>query len=148
MKYIVNKRLSIVWLILFSIAFSGCTLQIDKYDKVAYQNATSIKVDSLALMSRATEPYGKNEESVDALKIEVEKAYEYAKGRPKNEIVTKQWEIMKDPNRNLLGGFFSRWQKKEVLSKNFIAEAKINISLGFDQIIGLESGKIKPEDSK
>ncbi len=148
MNNIVNKKLSVIWLILFSVVFSGCSLQIDKYDKVAYQNATSIKVDSLALMSKATEPYEKNEESVDALKIEVEKAYEYAKGRPKNEIVTKQWEIMKDPDRNLLGGFFARWQMKEVLSKNFIAEAKKNISLGFDQIIGLESGKIKPEESK
>jgi hypothetical protein len=85
---------------------------------------------------------------VDTLKIKLEKAYEYAKGRPKNDIVTKQWEIMKNPNRNLLGGFLVRWKKKGVLSKTFIAEAKKNIALGFDQIIGLESGKIKPKDSK
>ncbi|XPV70535.1 MAG: hypothetical protein ACNI25_08105 [Halarcobacter sp.] len=147
MNYIVNRNLSVIWMILFSFIISGCSLLIDKYDTVAYQNATSIKVDSLELMDKATQPYSKNKIIVDRLKVKVEKAYEYAKGRPKNELVTKQWEIMKDPSRNLLGGFLARWKEKGTLSKIFIIETKRNVSLGFDQIIGLESGKIKPENN-
>jgi hypothetical protein len=147
MKYIINKKLSVIWMILFSVIVSGCSLLIDKYDTVAYQNATSIKVDSLGLIDKATEPYSKNEASVNAIKVKVEKAYEYAKGRPQNKFVTKQWGIMKDPSRNLLGGFLARWKDKETLSKTFITETKKNVSLGFDQIIGLESGKIKPENN-
>ena len=148
MKFVINRKLTVLWLIVWAISAGGCASLIDKYDKVAYQNATSIKVDTLVVMDKATEPYSQNESCVEALKIQVEKAYEYAKGRPKNEIVTKQWAIMKDPNRNLLGGFLARWKDKKTLSKIFITEAKNNISLGFDQIIGLESGKIKPESGE
>jgi hypothetical protein len=148
MNYLVNRRLSVVWRLLLAVTVSGCSSLIDKYDKVAYQNATSIKVDSLVLMDKATEPYPENKGAVHALEVKVDKAYEYAKGRPNNEIVTKQWQIMKDPTRNLLGGFLARWKDKGSLSTAFIAGAKKNVSLGFDQIIGLESGKIKPKDAE
>ncbi len=148
MRHIINQKLSSLWLILSISAVTGCSSLIDKYDQVAYQNATSIKVESLALMDKATSSYSDNETAVDELIIKVDKAYEYANGRPNNEIVTKQWVIMKDPSRNLLGGFLVRWKEKGSLSKTFVIEAKKNVSFGFDQIIGLESGKIKPEGSK
>ncbi|EGQ8037921.1 hypothetical protein G5Y08_004234 [Vibrio parahaemolyticus] len=124
---------------------NGCTA-IDVYDKVAYENTINIKVEALALMGLATSNYSEKTENVGMLKLEVEKAYEYAKGRPKNSIVTKQWEIMKDPNRKLLGGFLERWKDEGTLELHYIQEAKGTISDAFDQIIGLESGKTKPED--
>ena len=148
MNYIINYRLAVLWLFLLSVTIGGCAPLIAKYDKAAYQQATSLKVDSLALMDKATNSYSKHKGAVEELKIKVDKAYEYAKGRPKNEIITKQWAIMKDPNRNLLGGFLARWEEKGTLSKVFVIEAKGNISLGFDQIIGLESGLIKPKSSE
>jgi len=148
MRHIIIKKLSALCLILSIFAVTGCSSLIDKYDQVAYQNATSIKVESLALIDKATSPYSDNETDVDELIIKVDKAYEYANGRPNNEIVTKQWVIMKDPSHNLLGGFLVRWKENGSLSKTFVTEAKKNVSLGFDQIIGLESGKIKPEGSK
>ena len=82
------------------------------------------------------------------MKIDLKKAYEYAKGRPHNEESTQQWLIMGDPARNLLGGFFKRWEEKSMLSTSFIDGAKKNVADGFDQIIGLESGKIKPGQKK
>lgn len=141
-------RLSVFWLMLLSFTIGGCSSLIAKYDKVAYQQATSLKVDSLALMEKATSAYSENENAVKDLNVKIDKAYEYAKGRPKNKIITKQWSIMKDPERNLLGGFLARWKEKGILSKTFVTEAKGNVSLGFDQIIGLESGLIKPKDSE
>ena len=148
MKNVVNYRLSVLWLLLLSLTIGGCSLLIAKYDKVAYQQATSLKVESLALMEKATNSYSTHEGAVEELKVKVDKAYEYAKGRPKNEIITKQWSIMKDPKRNLLGGFLTRWKEKGTFSKTFVTEAKGNVSLGFDQIIGLESGLIKPKGSE
>lgn len=148
MNHIITKRLSAIWLTLIVITTSGCASLIDTYDKVAYHNATSLKVESLALMDKATSAYADNRQSVEDLKVKVDKAYEYSNGRPKNEIVTKQWKLMKDPTRNLLGGFLKRWEEKGTFTKVFITEAKKNVSLGFDQIIGLESGKIKPEGSE
>jgi hypothetical protein len=148
MKAIVKRRSSVLYVFLLLLMIGGCASLIAKYDNVAYQKATSLKVDSLAIMDKATDPYLEYEEAVEELKVNIDKAYEYAKGRPKNELITKQWSIMRDPDRNLLGGFLKRWKDKGTLSGVFVTEAKKNVSLGFDQIIGLESGLIKPQDSK
>ena len=51
---------------------------------------------------------------------------------------------IKDPTRNSLVGFLKRWENKNQLDKTFIQEAKALVSDGFDAVIELESGKIKP----
>ncbi len=67
---------------------------------------------------------------------------------PKNELSTRQWEILKDPDRHLLGGFISRWKNEDKLGKTFIDNAKKGLIMqAFDQIIGLESGKIKRKNA-
>jgi len=99
-------------------------------------------------MDKATQPFSDNKQTVEALKLNLEKAYEYAKGIPKNEETTNQWAIIKDPSRNSLGGFLARWENKQTLSKDFIQEAKGLVSDGFDTIIELESGKRKPSESQ
>jgi len=145
MKKVLHFRILALWVVLLPLAIGGCAALIAKYDKVAYQQATSLKVESQVLMEKATQSYSKHKNDVAEMKIKIDKAYEYAKGRPKNEIITKQWAIMRDPDRNLLGGFLIRWKEKGTLSKPFITEAKKTIMDGFDQIIGLESGLIKPK---
>ena len=95
-------------------------------------------------MDKATEPFANHQKDVDALMMKVDKAYEYAKGRPNNSDSTKQWAIIKDPSRNSLGGFLKRWEEKSTLSKTFITEAKGLVSDGFNTVIGLEGGKLKP----
>jgi hypothetical protein len=113
------------------------------YSQTAYEQATSVKAESLALMEKATEPYSQHAQEVAALLLAVDKAYEYAKGRPKNEISTEQWAKIKDPNSNLLGGFLKRWKEKGQLNSTFVKEAEAQIAQAFDQIIELESGKNK-----
>ena len=122
----------------------GCAPQISQFSPIAYEHATSLKVDSLVLMDKATESYTDHEEKISELMNQVEKSYEFAKGRPHNEYSTIQWEILKDPDRNLLGGFMKRWEDQGKLSPTFINEAKRLISDAYDTIIGLESRKIKP----
>ncbi len=97
-------------------------------------------------MDRAVEPYNDHVQSVDSLLFEMDKAYEYARGRPGNELSTRQWEILKDPDRHLLGGFIKRWEEQETLSSYFISEAKKQVGHAFDTVIGLESGKIRPSE--
>ena len=50
-------------------------------------------------MDKAAEPFERYRSEVDALSIRIQKAYEYAKGRPENEISARQWELLKDPDR-------------------------------------------------
>jgi hypothetical protein len=148
MKNISRNIVTGIFLTLLSLSITACALSVDRFDSLAYQNATSLKVDSLMLIGKATQSYSTHKGSVESLKVAVEKAYEYAKGRTKNEEVTEQWALMKDPGKNLLGGFLARWEDKGKLSAAFVTEAKKLISTGFDEIIGLESGKIKPKGSK
>jgi hypothetical protein len=135
--------------ILFYILFVfGCASLISQFNQTAYENAVNLKVEALRLMDKAVEPYSEHKEKIDELVLKVEKAYEYAKGLPKNEISTRQWQVLKDPERNLLGGFIKRWKGDCTLGEDYIREKKMQVSEAFDYIIGLESGKIKPSEIK
>ena len=141
MRITVHRRL-FTWILVVGL-LSSCST-ISPFNQVAYEQATSLKVEALALMDKATEPFANHQKDVDALMMKVDKAYEYAKGRPNNSDSTKQWAIIKDPSRNSLGGFLKRWEEKSTLSKTFITEAKGLVSDGFNTVIGLEGGKLKP----
>jgi len=134
-------------LLFLAILLVSCA-SISPFNPKAYENATSLKVESLALMEHATAPYSEHQAEVEALTTDLQKAYEYAKGLPKNEISIAQWRILLDSERNLLGGFLKRWADKGTLSQAFVDDEKKQIGDAFDAIIGLESGKIKPGDIK
>jgi hypothetical protein len=121
---------------------------ISVFSPEAYKQAVDLKVESLELMSFATSPYDDNEENVTYLKTELRKAYEFALGRPNNELSAGQWEILINEDGNLLGGFLKRWETEKTLSEMFVTEMQTLVSDAFDTIIGLESGKIDPREFK
>jgi hypothetical protein len=127
-------------------AWAGCST-ISPFDQYAYTQATSLKVDALALMGKATEEAASHSEAIEQLSIKIDKAYEYEKGRPKNEITTRMWDVLKNPERNLLGGFIKRWREKGKLSQAFIEESKELVAEAFDLISSLESQKVKEEEA-
>lgn len=127
-------------------ALAACGPSISKFSETAYEQATSLKVESLALMEAATEPYSEHAEAVRALQGKLKKAHEYAKNRPHNSISAEQWDTLIDPDGNLLGGFLQRWRRNSTLNETFVSEKVKQVRAAFDTIIGLESGKINPED--
>jgi len=129
------------------MACMGCSPSIAPFSHIAYEMAVDLKVDSIRMMDEAELPYTAAEKKVNNLLIRVEKAFEFANGRPMNEHSTEQWRRMLDPERNLLAGFFERWKTESTLSRSFIVEAKTIISQSFDAIIGLESGKVGGSDN-
>lgn len=98
-------------------------------------------------MDEATDSFERHSADVDALKLKLDEAFEYTRGRPKNELSTKQWQLMNDPQGHLLGGFLRRWQTDKSLDHGFIDEEKKLVGQGFDEISGLESGKVKSAES-
>ena len=70
---------------LIGLLSTSCS-SVSVYSPEAYKQAVDLKIESLNLMSFATMPYGDYEEDVAFLKTELNKAYEFAKGRPDNEI--------------------------------------------------------------
>ena len=140
MKNIFLKSYSFL---LIAILTVGCVSSAI-FNQKAYEQTTSLKVDALTLMDKAIEPYANHQAVIDGLKLNMEKAYQYCKGLPDNDETIKQWEIIKDPNRNSLMGFLNRWETQKQLKPDFINDAKGLVSDGFDAVIELESGKRKP----
>lgn len=145
---ILAKEFRYIWFGICFLFLWSCNNSISRFSEQAYQQDVTLKVESLAIISKANEPYKKHEKEISKLKEKLDIAYEYAKGRPKNEITTRQWKIMINPDRHLLGGFLKRWKEQTSLSPYFIKQASGQISSAFDTIIDLESGKIKPTEAK
>jgi hypothetical protein len=74
-----------------AIIINGCIPAVSLYSGKAYEQTVSLKVASLATMDLAIDDYSSHVAEVKALDLRLREAYEYAKGRPKNEISTKQW---------------------------------------------------------
>jgi len=145
---LIKKKIHAAILILtLGFVISSCS-SISIFSPEAYKQAVDLKVESINLMSFATMPYTDFEDDIDFLDTELSKAYEFSKGRPDNEISTKQWEILINPDGNLLGGFLKRWEEEGTLSQMFVTEMQTLVSDAFDTIIGLESGKIDPSEIK
>ncbi|OGS28219.1 MAG: hypothetical protein A2297_01920 [Elusimicrobia bacterium RIFOXYB2_FULL_48_7] len=120
----------------------GCAT-ISPFSQHAYSQAVELKVDALRLMDNATDTYSKHTEEVEQLLLRIEKAYEYEKGRPKNEITTQLWEMLIDPDKDMLGTFLKDWKTRDSLEAYLVGEKKKQIRSAFDKIIELESGKRK-----
>lgn len=140
------QKLPSIYVCIALLFTASCGNLQSVFSEQAYQQAVSLKVESLQLIDQATDSYLTHEAEIDLLKKGLEKAYEYARGRPKNATSARQWELMIDPERNLLGGFLARWEEQGSFSETFIANNKGIISDAFDTIIQLESGKMKPSD--
>lgn len=146
-----QHRLSLAWLtttFALLIALVGCTSLIAPYSAKAYENATSLKAQTLALMDKSDEPYSKHSGEIEGPNGHTAKlnaAYEYVAGLDNNSISARQWRILIDKNGKLYGKFISRWQDDGVLQEVFITEFKGQISDAFDEIICLEINKKEPK---
>ena len=138
---IVRHALSLLVVIWAGIFFYQCTPLIARFDPVAFQQVTSLRVESLMLMDKAIESYAQHEREINALMLKVEQAYEYAFNKPKNTLTANQWKVLKNQDRNLLGGFMKQWKEKDRLGAVYIEEAKRIIANAFDTIIDLEKVK-------
>ena len=146
MNFKIFRSFAISWV--FILVLASCTPLIGPYSPTAYQNATSLKAATLAVMGKAREPYEKYQKEVDSLLVDIDKAYEFVRGIPSNSISARQWEILKDPQGDLLGKFFLRWRQRGILNDVYIEEFRVLIADAFDEIICLEANKKKSSSCK
>ena len=132
------------WAFSLLVWLSACDPLISAYTEQAYENATRLKAESLALIAKSGQPFSSRRTEVEELLVDVDAAYEYARGLPKNEVVTQQWDTLRDPEGNLLGGWARRWQAQGTLSEVFRGEIAVLIGQAFDQIICVEINKREP----
>ena len=130
-------------LLLAVIATLSACATIAHYNPIAYQNATSLKVECSTVIAKSTDNYADHKSEAEALQSELDKAYEFAKGMPKNGDVTKMWALIRDPSGHLAGGVLTKWKTEGKLNATFVQEVSGQVSQGFDQLIALEGAKIK-----
>ncbi|MEO1640481.1 MAG: hypothetical protein AAFU41_14670 [Pseudomonadota bacterium] len=147
MPVILKKAFAAISLLLFI----GC-VEIADYSLQAYTNATSLKARSLSLVAKATEPYATHRAEAEALLIAIDEAYEFANGIENNNEAARMWEILRDPDRTLVGGFVNAWETgaangfstDESGGSPFLREVGQNLSDSFDRLICLEANKREP----
>jgi hypothetical protein len=130
---------------IYAAALCGCTT-IAAYDEKAYENATSAKAEALTLVGKSNQSYTSHEQEVNALKLDMSKAAEFAKGIPKNDAVVGMYAIIMRDDKNDLGslyGVLTLWKEKNTLHAAFTQEITTKIGEEFDQLIQLEQGKNK-----
>lgn len=132
---------------LVMLFMQSCATTGSIFDQYAYAQATNLKVDAMALMDSAVNNYSTQESNLQTFNLKMEKAYEYEKHRPNNQITTKMYEIIKSPEKHLLGGFLARWKTNGKLGKALVDESKGQIAEAFNYIVELESGKRKATDN-
>jgi hypothetical protein len=125
--------------VLIALVASACA--VSPFSQEALDFAVDIKVESLAVMDQATDDFASHVDAVSRLRERMDAALTHAGGRDNNMESTQQWELMADPNGNLLGGFLSTWEQRGTLSPSFIEEKKIQVGRGFDLIAETEDAK-------
>jgi len=85
-----RRRLLILTIVLTLWSCSS----ISVFSPEAYKQAVDLKVESLNLMAFATSPFEDYQDDVATLRTELTKAYEFASGRPDNELSAQQWKIL------------------------------------------------------
>ena len=137
-----NKNFNVLFLFVLLIS---CKPMIALYDQYAYTQATSLKVDmqNLALESDSVN-YEAAKPDIDKVNVELQKAYEYNKGRDLNSLSTKQYEILVS-DKDFYKQFLNNWKSSGKENKAFAQDASDKIGQLLDQVIKLENGKNKPQ---
>ncbi len=139
-----GRRSALILACALSVAWGACAL-ITPYDPTSYKNATDLKAEALLLIEKATDPPSAHAAAIDGLLLKLRQAYEYERGKGNpNMLTVKQWELLINPQGNLLGGFLQKWRaENRAQSAAFIENAAALVGKAFDQIIELERAKVK-----
>ncbi|MCD0475719.1 hypothetical protein LPB87_15075 [Flavobacterium sp. EDS] len=134
------KHLTLLIALFFAI--TSCTsTKTALFDHYSYQKTTELKVETSKLMNKAITSYSTHKEKVESLMLNIEKLSEYEKNKPNNEITFAMWKLLTNKEKNLLAGFFKRWETKGIVSKAFLEESKKQVLDALDLLIQYEIKK-------
>lgn len=141
-----KNLLYLFFVALFAASFSlqSCSTKMSPRDDYSLEETESIKIETVELMKRAGKDYSTMSEPVNALKSRINNLMDYE--RDKGEMNTKtvqMWELLMNPDQNLVGGFLNRWKNEGKLNGVFMKEAIGVVSKNFDKITKLERKKKK-----
>ncbi|UKJ07159.1 hypothetical protein [Solitalea lacus] len=140
--YLRNYSFLLKPLLLLLLIISSCSPLIASYNEHVYRELTSLKVETNALIGKATNDYTNPETEIEQLDKDLQKLHEYIKGLPKNAETTKMMDIMINGDGRW-EGIKKVWKSSGKLSKAATGEFQAEIAEGFNDMLQLESRKIK-----
>jgi hypothetical protein len=114
------------------------------FDQQAYQNAVNVRAQALVLIDRAGERYATHRVAVEALMVEIDRAYSHAQSRPNNQIATQAWEVIRNPQGGSLANYLLRWRERGVLAAGVRTERRAQIAAHLDYVVCIEANKQAP----
>ncbi|MCB0528108.1 MAG: hypothetical protein KDC61_11445 [Saprospiraceae bacterium] len=117
--------------------FQACS---PAFDQAGLDNVTNLGSKLTDLMAKATEPYGKHEVAVNALRTELGLAAEHAASQKRNKEIAEAWMALKN---ELATPFFDRWKEKGLLNIEVIKESVGQVGKSIDAIKKAELAKRK-----
>ena len=133
------RRLAII---LLSMLACAC-VSLPGYDQQAYENATTLKAHTLALLEKSSDhnSYPRYEDAIDDLLVDLSAAFEYANGVEHNNESAKNWRNLIGDEGSLVKGWLNTWRNQGQISMTGITENRVLIGEAFDTIICLEANK-------
>lgn len=132
------------------LMFSSCAaIRTAPFDQYSYQRAVEIKVDASRLMDKAVTPYKNHSQEIEELFVDLEKIVAYEQNKPNNEISYKMWKLLVDEDKNLLAGFFKKWNESDngKMRPVFANEAKSQVIEAMNILIQYEGKKDKESEN-
>lgn len=124
--------------LVFSIGLAGC-VSLAGYDQHAYENATSLKANTMGQINTFGVSFSYDKVSKNKLFVELESAFEYANGVQHNNEASKAWRWLID---DIVQGYFQLCITQEgKISKAAFNEYMPQVGEAFDNIICLEANK-------
>jgi len=131
------KKIFIVLLI--SMTLGSCA---SLYDHFTYTETIEAKLSTLSLVKKSDSPFVDNQNEVADLKNQLEKMEIYEKGKKRNEISGKMWELL-GSDEHLVGNYLKLWEEKGSLNPAFAKEAIPQIEEAYDLMLLFETKKDK-----
>lgn len=132
------------WLLPGLLALASACRVMALYDPIALEHSTALKVEALALLDHASEPYPAHQTVATAVLLKANQALEYEKSRALNVESIKMWQVLVNPQDPVsLANVLRRWQQNGTLNAATATAAKGQLSDYFDYIIRLETVKLR-----
>lgn len=131
-----------------SISFQSCdpTKGMVAHDAESLESFTILKTDAISIMKKGAKRFSAMAPQINEYKAKMNDQLDYERAKGDKNLKTVQMlELISNPEGNLLGGFFKRWEDEEKLNAPFIKEAAGVVAKNFDKIINLEKRKKKPK---
>ncbi|GAB5472445.1 MAG: hypothetical protein Mars2KO_05440 [Maribacter sp.] len=112
------------------------------YDHFTYTETIETKLSTLSLMDKSDEPFSDYADEITDLRNQLKKMEIYEKGKNKNEITSRMWELL-GSEEHLVGSYLKLWEEQGNLSPAFTEEAIPQIEKAYDLMLLFETKKDK-----